>query len=82
MNFIIYRKSLYSLENVKKIEITDMDTYKRTSKGQPYKIYTQRLTISYFGGDSAQIDFRECLSMTALENEINRVFNEICEKLK
>lgn len=82
MNYIIYNKSLYSLENIKRVEPTEMDTYKRTSKGQPYKTYSQRLTISYFGGDGVQITFGEYLSMTALENEVNRVFNEICEKLK
>lgn len=82
MNFIIYNRGLYSLEKVKRVSLNLVYTTKHTRNGQKMTAYSQSLTIYYFGGDEASISFEDYNSMEELNKEIDKVFNEICEKLK
>lgn len=82
MNFIIYNRGLYSLEKVKRVDLNLVYTAKHTCNGQKVTTYSQSMTIYYFGGDETSISFEDYNSMEELNKEIDKVFNEICEKLK
>lgn len=83
MKFIIVNNSLYSLENVQSVKFDKVHTSKGGIRvNQPYTTYSQSLIIRYFGGEESTISFKGYLSKEALANDLTRIFNEICEKLK
>lgn len=83
MKFIIINNSLYSLENVQSVKFDKVHTSKGGIRvNQPYTTYSQSLIIRYFGGEESTISFKGYLSKEALANDLTRIFNEICEKLK
>lgn len=83
MKFIIVNNSLYSLENVQSVKFDKVHISKGGIRvNQPYTIYSQSLIIRYFGGEESTISFKGYLSKEALTNDLTRIFNEICEKLK
>lgn len=83
MKFIIVNNSLYSLENVQSVKFDKAHTSKGGIRvNQPYTTYSQSLIIRYFGGEESTILFKGYLSKEALANDLTRIFNEICEKLK
>lgn len=82
MNFIIYNRGLYSLEKVKRVSLNDVYAEKYTRAGQRMTAYSRTLTIYYFGGDEASIHFEDYDSVEKMDKDIDKVFNEICEKLK
>lgn len=82
MNFIIYNRGLYSLEKVKRVGLNDVYAEKYTRQGKKMTAYSRTMTIYYFGGDEASIYFNDYDSIEKLDKDIDKVFDEICEKLK
>lgn len=82
MNFIVYNRNLYSLEKVKRVGLNDVYAEKYTCQGKKMTAYSQIMTIYYFGGDEASIHFNDYDSIEKLDKDIDKVFDEICEKLK
>ena len=83
MKFIVVNNSLYSLENVQSVKFDKVHVSKGGIRvNQPYTTYSQSLIIRYFGGEESTILFKGYLSKEALTNDLIRVFDEICEKLK
>lgn len=83
MKFIVVNNNLYSLENVQSVKFDKVHTSKGGIRvNQPYTTYSQSLIIRYFGGEESTISFKSYLSKEALANDLTRIFNEICEKLK
>ena len=82
MKFIVVNNGLYSLENVQSVVPNAVFGSVDKRKGNPYMTYSQSLIISYFGGGESTITFKGYLAKEALTNDLTRVFNEICEKLK
>lgn len=82
MNFIIYNRNLYSLEKVKRVGLNDVYAEKYTRQGKKMTAYSRTMTIYYFGGDETAIHFDDYDSIEKLDKDINKIFDEICEKLK
>lgn len=83
MKFIVANNSLYSLENIQSVKFDKVHGFKGGIRvNQPYPTYSQSLTIRYFGGEESTILLKGYLSKEALTNDLTRIFNEICEKLK
>lgn len=83
MKFIVVNNNLYSLENVQSVKFDKVHVSKGGIRiNQPYTTYSQSLIIRYFGGKESTISFKGYLSKEALVNDLTRIFNEICEKLK
>ena len=83
MKFIVVNNSLYSLENVQSVKFDKIHTSKGGIRvNQTYTTYSQALIIRYFEGEESTISFKGYLSKEALANDLTRIFNEICEKLK
>lgn len=83
MKFIVVNNSLYSLENVQSVKFDKVHASKGGIRvNQPYTTYSQSLIIRYFGGEESTILLKGYLSKEALTNDLTKIFNEICEKLK
>lgn len=80
-NFILINDTIYSLNNVMRVSISEMHDTKHTTMGKKYSLFHQHIVIDYENGKSNIILFKDYKYTDVLKKDVDEIFSQIFEKL-
>lgn len=80
-NFILINNTIYSLNKVMRVSISEMYDTKHTTKGKQYSLFHQYITIDYENEKTNIIHFKDYKYTDELEKDVDEIFSQIFEKL-